>query len=287
MSNRETLTRRFLHAQNEKLDMEEIEVRLPDIAPGQDGFRIALVSDLHMADGVTSYHREILSAVRAAHPSLIAIGGDTIDGRTKDVPCLSGFFRPLAQIAPTVAILGNNDCLPGLIPSLRQMYGDSGVILLENETRILMAGGAPIKITGLSDPRAERVGILPPHAAVPEGEEDRHRPLAEALPEERDQGSGARVASIVLLHKPHLAREYAHMQPSLILAGHAHGGQFRLPIVGALFAPGQGVFPHLTSGLYALSGTQLAVSRGLGNHDFPFRIGNRPHLPVLVLRACS
>ena len=71
----------------------------------------------------------------------------------------------------------------------------------------------------------------------------------------------------------------------LVLAGHAHGGQWRLPGVGGLFAPGQGPLPKYTAGMYRLGNTVMCVSRGLGNSSFPLRIENKPELVTVTLRG--
>lgn len=65
---------------------------------------------------------------------------------------------------------------------------------------------------------------------------------------------------------------------NLVLSGHAHGGQVRLPLIGALFAPNQGLFPKYTAGLYSEGQTKMVVSRGLDNSSFPIRINNLPKL---------
>jgi hypothetical protein len=76
---------------------------------------------------------------------------------------------------------------------------------------------------------------------------------------------------------------YVDLGFDLVLAGHAHGGQIRLPIVGALYAPEQGWFPLYTSGIYARGTTQMVVSRGLGRSVFPFRLLNPPELVIVQL----
>jgi predicted MPP superfamily phosphohydrolase len=70
----------------------------------------------------------------------------------------------------------------------------------------------------------------------------------------------------------------------LVLSGHAHGGQFRLPFVGGLFAPNQGFFPEYDSGLYTDGQTQMIVSRGVGNSRFPVRFNNRPEVILIELK---
>lgn len=271
---------RFVQAQNETLDIEPIDVWLLGLPQALEGYRMAVVADPHM-DQLRPYHDRILEAVYMAHPGCILLAGDSIDEYTKDVAALSPFFMRLARIAPTVAVLGNNDCDIPRTAHLRSMYEACGVTLLENETRMLRAGDTHIRITGLCDPRAIQLKVNKNHAES----ENEHLPMRQALPPERGESDSIRIPSILLLHRPHLAEQYASLSPSLIVAGHAHGGQFRLGPIGGVYSPGQGIFPRLTSGLYPIGGTQLLVSRGLGNHGFPLRLWNRPHIPVAVLRG--
>lgn len=278
--------RAFQKRQNETLEVEAIDIRLPALPAAAEGFRIAIVSDLHITCP-NDYLDTIAEAIGHAMPECILIAGDTMDETTYAVSAMMLFFQKLAAMAPTVAVLGNNDCLAGHIDALRAMYRKAGVVLLENETRLLSARGVPLQITGLMDPQAAKRGILPErvnaahlqaHVTLP----DALRPKKVEFTQQKDEGQAP---SILLLHRPEMAASFTSMRPSLIVCGHAHGGQFRFGRVGGLYAPGQGFFPKLTGGLYTLDGgTRLVVSRGLGNHRFPLRMNNPPHIPVLTLR---
>lgn len=89
--------------------------------------------------------------------------------------------------------------------------------------------------------------------------------------------------TILLSHRPELFNVYAAHSIDLILSGHAHGGQVRLPFVGGLVAPNQGLFPKYDEGIYEIGPSKMVVSRGLGNSIFPVRINNRPELVVITL----
>ena len=69
----------------------------------------------------------------------------------------------------------------------------------------------------------------------------------------------------------------------LVLSGHAHGGQFRLPFIGGLIAPGQGIFPKYDAGAYSEKRTTMIVSRGIGNSIIPVRFNNRPEVVIVHL----
>ena len=89
--------------------------------------------------------------------------------------------------------------------------------------------------------------------------------------------------TILLSHRPELFESYAHCNIDLVLSGHAHGGQFRLPFIGGLIAPNQGIFPKYDAGLFTNGSTNMIVSRGLGNSIIPIRFNNRPEVIVIEL----
>ncbi len=89
--------------------------------------------------------------------------------------------------------------------------------------------------------------------------------------------------TILLSHRPEMLDVYAEAGPDLVFTGHAHGGQWRLPGIGGLVAPGQGFFPEYTEGAHTAGSTTMYVSRGLGNSLMPIRIFNRPELVVVEL----
>jgi predicted MPP superfamily phosphohydrolase len=89
---------------------------------------------------------------------------------------------------------------------------------------------------------------------------------------------------ILLSHRPELFDLYSENSMDLVFTGHAHGGQIRIPFIGGLIAPDQGIFPKYSSGSYSKDSTTMFVSRGLGNSIFPVRIFNRPEIVVVTLR---
>ena len=91
--------------------------------------------------------------------------------------------------------------------------------------------------------------------------------------------------SILLSHRPELFETYVDCGVDLALCGHAHGGQFRLPFVGGLVAPDQGLFPRYDAGLFTDGNTSMVVSRGLGNSIIPIRFNNRPEIILIELHG--
>ena len=89
--------------------------------------------------------------------------------------------------------------------------------------------------------------------------------------------------SILLSHRPELFETYVDNNINLVFTGHAHGGQIRIPFIGGIIAPNQGLFPKYTSGIFTKNETNMIVSRGIGNSLFPFRINNNPELVIVEL----
>jgi predicted MPP superfamily phosphohydrolase len=91
--------------------------------------------------------------------------------------------------------------------------------------------------------------------------------------------------TILLSHRPELFEVYTEFNIDLVFTGHAHGGQFRLPLIGGLYAPNQGLLPEYDSGLYSNANMNMLVSRGIGNSSFPIRFNNRPEVILVELKT--
>ncbi|MDR2657008.1 MAG: metallophosphoesterase family protein [Oscillospiraceae bacterium] len=262
---------RFFVWQNGRLDVEEIDTPIRSLPKDLEGFRVALISDIHLSVRMQR-GEETLRCTASAKPDLICMLGDFADGHTKTAEPYNPFLRAMAGIAPCAAVMGNNDYVCSYLGALREYYTQAGIPLLEDESRTIQRGKARIRVIGLQDANA----------------------FAYNIPVRRD-GTMANVRTIaasddpdmidiLLIHRPHrAARTLAQGGFAMAMAGHAHGGQWRLPGGQGLFAPGQGLLPKYTSGLYRIGGGKLLVGRGIGNHEFPIRINNRPHLPIAVL----
>ncbi len=87
----------------------------------------------------------------------------------------------------------------------------------------------------------------------------------------------------MLSHRPELFETYANCGADLVFSGHAHGGQFRLPFIGGLIAPNQGLFPKYDAGLYTKGDTNMIVSRGLGNSIIPISFNSHPEIVIVTL----
>ena len=239
--------------------------RLPN---GFSGFRIAQVSDLHN-DEYGEDNERLLAMLREAEPDIIVITGDMVDSYHTDIHIALRFAEDAMQIAPCYYVSGNHEARIPEYENLKTGLETAGVVVLENERIALERNGATILLIGVDDPSFQTDYLMGDSATV----------MSDAL--NRLVGNDA--YTILLSHRPELFVTYVASGVDLVFSGHAHGGQFRLPFIGGLAAPNQGLFPKYDSGLYTQGNTNMLVSRGIGNSIVPIRFNNRPEIIVVEL----
>ena len=255
---------------NTALEISEYTIagsRLPD---GFSGFRIAQVSDLHNAR-MGDDNEKLLALLRDAGPDIIVITGDLVDSRNTDTGAALRFAGAAMQIAPCYYVTGNHEARIAEYGDLKTGLEAAGVIVLENEGMELERNGQSIMLTGADDPSFQTDYLTGDSAAVMSGVLD-SLIVHDAY-------------TILLSHRPELFETYAASGVDLVFTGHAHGGQFRLPFIGGVVAPNQGLFPKYDSGLYTQGNTNMLVSRGIGNSIIPFRFNNRPEIILVELQT--
>ena len=251
-----------------------VEIRDEKIPAAFDGFVLCQVSDVHN-EARGEGNAALLRALREAAPDLICITGDFLDSRRTDLDFALELAGQLAEIAPAVYATGNHEARRMDLSALEAGLAALGVQVLRDDWTPLARGGEEIALLGLDDP-----GFAAGEDwTLAEGLDQTQARLSALLAQAGDR------FSLVLSHRPELLPAYAEAGADLVLSGHAHGGQVRLPGIGGLFAPGQGILPRLTSGVHARGETRLVVSRGLGNSAFPLRVFNPPEIVTVTLRA--
>ena len=155
----------------------------------------------------------------------------------------------------------------------------AGVVILDDQVVEISRGDAKFRLVGLDD-KSLADGTL--EALL--SDESIRNDQAEQKEETADnEDSEKKEFTVVLAHEPQYLARYASSGVDLVLSGHAHGGQFRLPFVGGIVAPDQGFFPEYTAGEYYMDGTEMIVSRGLGNSVIPVRLFNYPEIVCVEL----
>lgn len=232
--------------------------------------RIILLSDLHSAS--YGYKQSILiNNIKAQQPDLIALPGDLID-RFRSPDAAFDLIEGLKGIAPMYFVTGNHeidDSDDFIRHDVVNVFRSSGVTVLENEWEEITVNDIPLVIGGLEDPLriyTENIYADWEASAVSDlGDVDSEDTL-----------------NILLSHRAELIDTYAALPFDLVLSGHAHGGQFRIPyLLNGLFAPDQGFFPKYAGGLYEHETFTHIIGRGF---DYSFsipRIYNPPEIVVI------
>lgn len=274
----------FLVWQNEALIVEEYAVESPALPEELDGCKIVQLSDLHNKRFGEDQKR-LIAELEKISPDLILITGDLIDKRrTKEDEWSNALslVRQAAELAPVFYVSGNHEWESGLYKKLRPQLETLGAEVLDDGFVVLDHGEAALSVMGLSDPAAFSKSVKSGGTMQEEEREACERKVEERLQWLSGQQEEA-AFQVLIAHRPQLLERYAQAGVHLAFCGHAHGGQVRLPGIGALYAPNQGWRPKFTEGAHIEGDTVMIVSRGLGNSAFPVRLFNRPQIVVVTL----
>lgn len=215
------------------------------------GFRIAQVSDLHNAE-FGENNTELLQMLSENAPDIIVITGDLVDAGHTDIDIALNFVNEAVQIAPVYYVTGNHEASLPQYDEFKAALERIGTTVLEDRAIQLQRGSEQIMLIGLSDPDFTMKGDIFGESS------SMFCTKLESLTDSKSS------YTILLSHRPELFETYINCGVDLVFSGHAHGGQFRLPFIGGLIAPDQGLFPRYDAGLYTEGSTNMVVSRGLG-----------------------
>ena len=254
---------------NTDLEIYKYNVKSEDIPSEFDNFRIVQISDLHNAE-FGENNEKLLLMLKQADADIIAITGDMIDSRNTDIDVAISFAQKAVNIAPVYYVNGNHESrVLGEYEKLKQGLTDTGVTILENSSADITIGDEAITLIGINDPTFCMEFV----------DDTMEQNIAHQLVNVISDNDNYKV---LLAHRPEYFDVYAG-KVDLVLSGHAHGGQFRIPFIGGLVAPGQGFFPEYYEGSHIKENTEMIVSRGIGNSIIPFRINNKPEIIVAEL----
>lgn len=227
--------------------------------------RLAVVTDFHSSDNAD----DVVAMVASCAPDAVLLVGDMFDDDIANRPTerTLSLMRQLSALYPCYYVSGNHEAWTGEMDALYQQTEEAGVKVLRMSSGVLTVRGQRIALCGIPDP----------YEMVFSGAPDTEEQLRQAL-EDVDSAD----FTVLLAHRPELLAKYAQFPLDLVVSGHAHGGQVRIPgVLNGLYAPNQGWFPKLAGGAYTQDGTTLIVSRGLAVRTWLPRIFNRPEV-VLV-----
>jgi uncharacterized protein len=249
-----------------EISVQKVTVTLPRLPEAFRGLTIAQLSDFHYAEYTEAYFiRQVIDRVNLLKPDVVAYTGDFITTGFWPKPDMLRFTGECAEILAGVecplryAVLGNHDCAVKLYcNSMTEALEAHNITVLDNRSVPLEREGARLWIAGTGDALVHNVNL------------DR------AIPADREKE-----AVILLVHEPDILPQVARYGVDLMLSGHTHGGQVRIPFLPPMFLPEMG--RKYIEGLYRLGSTQLYVNRGIGTVNLPFRFNCPPEITLITL----
>ncbi len=250
-----------------EISIPTVPIPVRNLPPAFEGFRIAQISDIHYDEYTEPYFvRHIIDHINSLAPDLVALTGDYISFTPMPRDYVLGAMHRCAATLSRIAcpqryaVMGNHDSFLGA-PTVAPILAEVSIPLLVNEHVAIERGGQKLWIAGIHDPVTHDPDL---NAAVP------------ARPD----------GPVVLLsHGPDYADTVAaHPRGPLVdlmLSGHSHGGQVRLPFVGALHTPPGG--QKYVEGLFHIGAMQLYVNRGIGTVGLPIRLNCPPEITLFTL----
>lgn len=262
----------WVHHENTAVATSSFVLSDPAIPKAFHGFTIAQISDLHGTQ-FGKGQKKLLRKLEVAKPDMIAVTGDLLDSRrSRDVKIAVNTLEQAMKTAPVYYVTGNHEArISSLYQRLERQMKAMGVRVLRSESAFLERKGQKMQIIGMDDP-----AFYAKKGPLGKG--------AGAMLRELNRLVNKDMYTVLLSHRPDLFKGYCQAGANLIFCGHAHGGQFRVPGIGGLYAPNQGLLPRYTEGCFTRNGAVMFVSRGLGNSLFPFRLNNPPELVTVTLK---
>ncbi|MEH7247973.1 metallophosphoesterase [Neobacillus niacini] len=262
----------FFYFQNNSIVTSEYTISSDKLPQNFNEYKIVQLSDLH-SKSFGNDQSDLVKKVKKLEPDLILFTGDLIDSERYDEKPSLILMERLVQVAPVYYVTGNHEWWSGKFNTLEDKLKNIGVQLLRNTAQEITIGTDKIQIIGIDDPS----NVEETYVERAKTEENITNSIEEIEGEDNFQ--------ILLSHRPEMFSLYSEYGFDVVFSGHAHGGQFRIPFVGGLIAPDQGLFPQYTSGKYKSDNTTIIVNRGLGNSIIPIRVFNRPEIVVVTLSS--
>lgn len=254
-----------------RLEVTHYTIASKKIPKEFDGFRIVQISDLH-AQTVPG----IVGEIKSENPDIIVSTGDLVHDTGSVEPAIS-LCKKLTEIAPVYAVSGNHDVRRSDYTEYMKKLQSTGVATLCNTSKTLFKNGDMITLSGISDPFSE----------------DRNN-INATIENSVNALDSTDNYHILLFHRANHMDLLQNGDFDLILSGHMHGGQVRLPGGRGVCAPksswGSGypmLFPKYFAGHYRNGETDMIVNRGIGNPMIVPRLFNRPEITVIILKSAN
>ena len=258
----------FIAAFYNGLVVRNYEIKTDDLLPNQS-IKIVLITDLH-SHMYGKGQKKIVKKIKDQNPDLIALAGDIADDK---VPIYGTevFLDMIKDIAPIYYVTGNHEIWTREVSNVKNVFRYYRVKVLENNYEEVNVNGIDLLLAGIEDP-----DIIPYERPNSNWYDEVEEGLVDV---ENKKGY-----KILLSHRPELVDFYNTMDFDLVLSGHAHGGQVRIPfILNGLYAPHQGLFPKYAGGIYEHENYTHVVSRGTSFNPKLPRIFNPPEVVSITI----
>jgi Predicted phosphohydrolases len=233
--------------------------------------RLLLVSDTHSCD-YGKEQAELMQAIDKQKPDAVLLVGDIFDDNMTQANS-EEFVEIISKKYSCYYVSGNHEFWSKRADDFKEIVERDGIPVLEGDTHTLEINGEKIAISGVDDPDTDRY----PSRSIP------YKKQIEQLSKSMDDS----VFNVLLSHRPERMDDFSSLNADIVLSGHAHGGQWRIPFIlqNGMFAPDQGWFPKYGNGMHSFGGTKLIVSRGLARETTRVpRIFNRPEMVVIEVK---
>ena len=259
----------YLYYENNYLQVSNYTIESNKLPNDFDNFKIAQISDFHNTKS-KKLTNDLVEKIKNSKPNIIVITGDLVDSYKTNINIAISFVKKINNIAPIYYVTGNHEARIDNYNELKDKLEENKVIILDDKLEIIKNNNSEINLIGIDDPSFNFNTYRDDSTIIQDS----------LVPIQYNKNN----FNILLSHRPELIETYAKNNFDLVLSGHSHGGQIRIPFIGGLIAPNQGLFPKYTNGIYETNNTKMIVSRGIGNSILPFRVNNRPELVIIELK---
>ncbi len=270
----------FLHWSNKSIVITEHIYENEKLPKAFEGYRITQVSDLQ-SEYFGQNQSNLIEKVKQTQPDIIVYTGDLLDRNHTEFDAARIAMEGLLSIAPVYYVNGNHEMAveEAAMNAFYEELTAMGVEVLFDRAAYVEEDDEKLCLLGLSEYTVFSCKGFVRDNSAPLDMDMLHDALHD-LRRQADEDD----FTVLLAHEPQYLPAYAEAGFDLAFAGHAHGGQIRLPFTDGLYAPGQGILPKLASGVHKEGDMTLYISRGLGNSTFPFRVFNRPEIISVELK---
>ncbi|WMM26415.1 metallophosphoesterase [Tissierella sp. MB52-C2] len=230
----------------------------------RNNFKITQISDFHSNNLINL--ENMVDRVKKFDPNFIVLTGDIIDSNDMKLDTVIKLFEALLKLNKEIYFVqGNHENRSELYKDLKDEMEKLGIIILEDSSTTIIVNNEKINLTGLK--------------FYPKSREYKEITYYQ----ETIKDLNLDYYNILLRHSPNNVEDILNGNEDLVISGHTHGGQVRIPLIGAIVAPGQGLFPKLDKGIFRINDTNLYIDSGLGNSAAPIRAFNPVQISNIII----